>query len=95
MANIEFEPVKEEEIPKRGKYREQVRKWVARFQKLKKEKGIKALKSKEFKDREVAMSYYDSFKDYLKKEKLPIDVKFRKNGNGTFQLFLVDVEGTI
>jgi len=90
MANIEFEPVEEKEIPKRGKYREQVRKWVVNFQKLQKEKGIKALRSNEFDDKDLAMSYYDSFQDYLKKEKFPIDVKVRKNGNGIYQLFLVE-----
>ena len=92
--NIRFEPVEEEEIPRRGKYREEVRQWISQFLKLNKEKGIKAIKSSEFKDRDLAMSYYDSFKDYVKNEKLPVDVKIRKvkkNPQGIIKwaLFLV------
>ena len=86
MGNIEFNPVGEEEIPRRGKYREEVRKWVNQFLKS----GDKALRSNEFSDRDLAMSYYDSFKDHIKKKKLPVDVKIRKNNDGTaWAIFLV------
>ena len=90
--NIKFEPVQEKEIPKRGKYREEVSQWVSEFLKLSKEKGIKAIKSNEFDDRDLAMSYYDSFKDYIKKQELPVDVKIRKvkkNPDPLWALFLV------
>ena len=92
MANIEFRPVEQEEIPRRGKYREEVRQWVSKFLKLNKEKGVKAIKSNEFPDRDLAMSYYDSFKDHIKKQKIPIDVKIRKirkNPTPLWALFLV------
>ena len=86
MANIEFKPVEDEEIPRRGKYREQVRKWVERFLKSK----DKAIRSTEFSDQKLAMSYYDSFKDHVKKKKLPVDVKIRKNNDGTaWEIFLI------
>ena len=90
MEKIDFDPVEEEEIPRRGKYREEVRQWVA---KLLKSKG-KAIKSKEFKDRELAMSYYDSFKDHIKKQKLPVEVKIRQVGKNpkAWILFLIKKE---
>jgi len=96
MSNIEFEPVEHTDIPRRGKYREQVIKWISRFQKLEKEKGTKALRSQEFTDRNLAMSFYDSFKDHIKKKKLPIEVKIRKNHEGTaWQIFLIHKEGIV
>ena len=91
MGKIEFEPVEEKEIPKRGKYREEVRQRVSEFLKLNKGKGIKALKSSEFEDRDLAMSYYDSFKDHIKKQNLPVEVKIRqtkKNPDPRWTLFL-------
>ena len=89
MENIKFDTVEEKEIPRRGKYREQVRKWVNRF--LKSED--KVLKSNEFHDKRLAMSYYDSFKDHVKKQKLPIEVKIRQNDDGTaWNLFLFKPE---
>ena len=94
---IEFKPVKQKEIPRRGKYREEVRKWINDFLKLKEEKGIEAVASDPFDDKDLAMSYYDSFKDHIKKHKLPIDVKIRQkklNPKGKMQwiLFLVNKE---
>ena len=93
MANIEFKPVEKEQIPRRGKYRKEVRKWVDQFLKS----GDKALRSNEFKDRDLAMSYYDSFKDHIKKKNLPVDVKIRKvtknpKGTTTWHLFLIRKE---
>ena len=89
MANIEFKPVEDEKIPIRGKYREQVRKWVDKFL----QSEDKALRSNEFSDQKLAMSYYDSFKDHIKKKKLPVDVKIRKNNDGTaWAIFLVKQE---
>ena len=86
MGKIEFEPVEKEKIPRRGKYREEVRECVSKFLKS----GNKAIESNDFSDRDLAMSYYDSFKDYIKKENIPIDVKIRKvNPAGTWKLFLV------
>jgi len=38
------------------------------------------------------MSYYDSFKDHIKKEKVPVDVKIRqtkKNPSPVWALFLI------
>ena len=83
---IEFEPVEKEEIPRRGKYREEVRKCVDEFLKS----GEKAWKSNEFHDRDLAMSYYDSFKDHIKKKNLPVDVKIRQKGKNpkAWMLFL-------
>ena len=90
MGKIEFDPVEEEEIPRRGKYREEVRQWVAKLLKSK----DKAIKSKEFEDRELAMSYYDSFKDHIKKQKLPVEVKIRQVGKNpkAWILFLIKKE---
>ena len=90
--NIKFEPVQEKEIPKRGKYREEVKQWIRKFEKLNEEKGVKAIQSNEFEDRNLAMSYYDSFKDHIKKNNLPIDVKIRKvakNPTPKWALFIV------
>lgn len=89
---IEFKPVEPEEIPRRGKYREEVRKWVSEFLQLNNEKGIKAIRSNEFEDRNLAMSYYDSFKDYVHNENLPVDVKIRKvkkNPQPLWALFII------
>lgn len=91
MGNIKFEPVDEDEIPRRGKYREEVRQCVSNFLKS----GQKALKSNEFDDRDLAMSYYDSFKDHIKKQKLPVDVKIRKmakNPVPSWAIFLLKKE---
>ena len=89
MENIKFDTVEEQKIPRRGKYREQVRKWVDRF--LKSED--RALQSNEFADRSLAMSFYDSFKDHINKNKLPVIVKIRKNNDGTaWNLFLLKLE---
>ena len=94
MEKIEFKPVEEEEIPRRGKYREEVRQWVAKLLKMNEKKGVKAIKSKEFNDRELAMSYYDSFKDHIKKQKLPVEVKIRQVGKNpkAWILFLIKKE---
>ena len=89
MESIKFDTVEEQKIPKRGKYREQVRRWVERF--LKSED--KAIRSTEFNDQKLAMSYYDSFKDHVKKNKLPVVVRIRKNNDGTaWNLYLLKPE---
>ena len=89
MENIKFDTVEEAKIPKRGKYREQVRRWVERFLKSK----DKALQSNEFTDHSLAMSFYDSFKDHVKKNKLPVQVKIRKNNDGSaWKIFLLKPE---
>jgi len=88
---IEFKPVKMEEIKARGRYREEVKACVKNFLQLI-EQGIKAVESNEFSNRKLAMSYYDSFDNYIKKEKLPIQVKIRTEQNGMFKLFLVKKE---
>lgn len=94
MEKIKFEPVEEEEIPRRGKYREEVRQCVSEFLKQSKKNGVKALKSNQFNDHKLAMSYYDSFKDHIKREKLPVVVKIRKNNDGNaWKLFLLKMEG--
>jgi len=90
---IEFEPVKEEQIPRRGKYRKEVQQWIDRLLKEFDKKGVKAIRSNDFEDRQLAMSYYDSFKDHVKKKELPIEVKIRKNNNGTaWNIYLLKVE---
>ena len=59
-----------------------------------KKNGVKALQSNEFNDKDLAMSYYDSFKDHIKKQNLPVEVKIRKNNDGTaWKLFLIKREG--
>ena len=89
MQSIKFDPVAEEEIPRRGKYREQVKRWLERF--LKSENRV--LKSNEFNDKRLAMSYYDSFKDHVKRNNLPVQVRIRQNDNGTaWNLFLFKPE---
>lgn len=89
-VGVEFKPIKKEEIPTRGRFKEEVKKHIAKFLKLMKNEGVKAIKSEEFDDKKLAMSYYDSFSNYIQKEKLPIRVSIRQNNNGTgWNLFLM------
>lgn len=89
VTEIEFKPVELEEIPKRGKYRDIVKREVTGFLKLM-EKGVYAIESNSFKDKKEVMGYYDSFDYYIKKEKLPMKVMVRTKKNGTYALYLVD-----
>ena len=91
MTEIEFKPVDIEKIPKRGKYRDIVKRQVNAFLKLM-EKGVDAIESNSFSDKKEAMGYYDSFDYYIKKKKLPIKVMIRTKPNGTYALFLVSAK---
>jgi len=87
----EWKPVEVEEIPRRGRFREEVRDTIANFLKLVEKKGTNAI-CREFSERELAMKYYDSFKDEVSKKNLPIEVRIRKQNPTNYKLFLIKTE---
>ena len=89
MVNLSFKPIDLDKIPKRGKYRDVVKKQITLFLELMKN-GVDAVESSTFTDRKEAMGYYDSFDYYVKKKGLPIKIMIRTNENGTFSLFLAN-----
>lgn len=88
MTDIRIRPIELEEIKPRGKYRKDVVQCIRNFIELVEQKGIKAVETDPLPSEE-AHSYYDSFRDYVKKKKLNIDVKIRKHNDIESKIVLV------